>query len=219
MDPSFWHSRWSQGRTGFHLPRPNPTLVDYAPLLLPPADGTRLFVPLCGKSHDLRWLARRGHRVVGVELSEKAARAFFEEQQLPSEEDHWGPFLRLRSGGIELLIGDLFDLTPELLGPIDGAYDRAALIALPAKLRRRYAEQMASLLPPGAPTLLLTFEYPQVQMEPPPFSVDEGELRALYGREFDVQWVQSQDVLANNDALAARGLSALQEHVFWLLRG
>jgi thiopurine S-methyltransferase len=39
--------------------------------------GSRVFVPLCGKSLDMIWLAQRGYEVIGVELSPIAVRAFF----------------------------------------------------------------------------------------------------------------------------------------------
>ncbi len=43
------------------------------------AAGSRVLVPLCGKSVDLLWLVGQGCDVTGVELSEIAVRAFFAE--------------------------------------------------------------------------------------------------------------------------------------------
>ena len=82
MDPAFWHSRWQEGRIGFHQDRPTPLLVEHW-TSLGLAQGSRVFVPLCGKSLDMAWLASQGHRVLGVELSAMAVRAFYEEHYVP----------------------------------------------------------------------------------------------------------------------------------------
>lgn len=41
--------------------------------------------------------------------------------------------------------GSIFDLTAEILGPVDGIYDRAALVALPVGLRDEYASHLVNL--------------------------------------------------------------------------
>lgn len=46
------------------------------------AQGSRVFVPLCGKSLDMIWLAQQGHEVIGVELSPVAVEDFFRENGL-----------------------------------------------------------------------------------------------------------------------------------------
>lgn len=76
MQPDFWLEKWQRGETGFHQDEVNPYLARYWPRL--EALG-KVFVPLCGKSRDMRWLRRQGHEVLGVELAELAVRAFFEE--------------------------------------------------------------------------------------------------------------------------------------------
>ena len=45
--------------------------------------GCSIFVPLCGKTLDLIWLNEKGHTVMGCELSEVAAKQFFEENKIP----------------------------------------------------------------------------------------------------------------------------------------
>ena len=81
MDADFWLERWRQGQTGFHMKRPTPLLAKYWPALGVPR-GSRVLVPLCGKSLDMLWLASQGHRVLGVELSPLAVGQFFAENRL-----------------------------------------------------------------------------------------------------------------------------------------
>ena len=81
MDPDFWHQRWQQGDVPFHCPDFNTHLQRFwAQLGL--ARGSRVFVPLCGKSRDMMWLATRGHGVLGVEISPVAVEEFFHDHGL-----------------------------------------------------------------------------------------------------------------------------------------
>ena len=176
MEANFWQSRWSEGRIGFHEGRPNALLVQHAAQL---GAARRVLVPLCGKAEDLAWLAGQGHQVVGVELVESAARAFFTEHGAEPSVERRGHFTAFTAGAITVLAGDFFAATPEVLGPIDALYDRAAVIALPTEMRADYVEHVRALLPHTAPGLIVTVEYPQALMSGPPFSVEETELRAL----------------------------------------
>lgn len=171
-----WLARWRDGRIGFHEGQPNEFLVRHRAQLT----GRRVLVPLCGKAEDLAFLAAQGHEVLGVELAEQAVREFFADHALVPALTSHGPFVAYRAGAITLLVGDIFGLTLELAGSLDGLYDRAALIALPPALRPRYVALLRTLLPAGAPGLVVTMEYEQAQMAGPPFAVLEAELRALY---------------------------------------
>ncbi len=177
MDAGFWHSRWAAGNIGFHEGTPNAHLMNHAARL---GTGRRVLVPLCGKSEDLASLAAQGHQVVGVELVESAVRAFFGEHQATPTITRVGPFGRYTAENVTVLVGDFFATTRELLGPVDALYDRAALVALPPAMRSAYVEHLRTLMPAGAPGLVVTMEYPQDGMSGPPFSVPESEVRARY---------------------------------------
>jgi thiopurine S-methyltransferase len=177
MNLDFWLSRWREGRIGFHEGAPNAFLRAHLATL---GAARRVFVPLCGKTEDLAFLAAHGHAVVGVELVEDAVRAFFAEHELTPTVTSRGALTEYASGAVTLLVGDVFATTPALLGPIDALYDRAALIALPEALRVRYAAHLRALLPRGADGLLVTVEYPPEAMSGPPFSVPEAEVRRLF---------------------------------------
>lgn len=172
-----WLARWRERRIGFHEGRPNALLERHVARL---AGCRRVLAPLCGKAEDLAFLADRGHEVLGVELAEQAVREFLAEHGLTPSIAPRGPFLAYQAGPFTLLVGDFFAATPELLGPIDALYDRAALIALPAERRPRYVALLRALVPAGSPALVITLEYDQRAMTGPPFSVLEPELRALY---------------------------------------
>jgi thiopurine S-methyltransferase len=169
MDAAFWLARWEEGRIGFHEAEGSDLLRRFLGRL---ADApAAVLVPLCGKAVDLRTLAAAGHQVHGVDLSPLAATAFFEESGASPERDAVGPFERLRGGAITYLVGDIFGLTPEHLGPVQAIFDRAALVALSPEDRERYVDLLSSCLAPGGRLLLVAFDYDQALAPGPPFSV------------------------------------------------
>lgn len=215
MQPDFWQQRWALGEIGWHEGEINLHLQEHWP---PPgtAPGARVFVPLCGKSLDLLWLAGEGYRVLGVEVSQIAVDAFFAENGLSPSVSEEPPFRRYRFDELEVLCGDFFDLTPAHLGDVAAVFDRASLIALPPEMRPRYARHLQELLTPGAGILLITLEYPQSEMQGPPFSVWENEVRTLLGGRFDVQGLAELDIWSENPRFQQRGLSRLAERVYAL---
>jgi thiopurine S-methyltransferase len=217
MDPSFWQERWQRNEIGFHQGAPHPALARFWNGLGLPR-GTRVLVPLAGKSLDMLWLAAAGHRVVGVELSPIAVRDFYAEHGLQPEVEARGELVLHRAGDIELWCGDVFALTPALLGPVAGAFDRAALVALPPAMRQRYAAQLSGLLPPGARTLLVTMEYDQRQMPGPPHAVLPDEVQALFSAAHEITLLGRDAALADFPKFAERGVTALAEGFYRLER-
>jgi len=217
VQADFWLERWRQGQIGWHQPDFHPALLEYWPGLgVEPS--RRVLVPLCGRSLDMIWLARRGHTILGVELSPIAAAEFFGHESLSASQSLVGKFTRHAAGRYEILQGDFFDLSPANAGVIGGWYDRAALIALPPNLRARYAESMAALAMPGTRGLLITAEYDPEKMSGPPFAVLEDEVRAHFDPGFEVELLERQDVIAGNPRFIERGLDSFHEAVFRLTR-
>ncbi|MCQ4347795.1 thiopurine S-methyltransferase [Pseudomonas stutzeri] len=217
MHEEFWQARWARNEIGFHRDEVHPALpAHWASLDL--AAGSEVLVPLCGKSLDMPWLAAHGHRVLGVELAEKAVRDFFAEQGLAAATRDDGALRRHQATGIALLQGDFFALTAAQAAGCAGYYDRAALIALPAEMRRRYVAHLGTLLRPGCAGLLVTLDYPQEQRQGPPFAVSDTEVRELYGADWAIELLEDEDVLADNAGFHALGVSWLRERVYRLTR-
>ena len=217
MEADFWHDCWQRGDIGFHQPRVLPLLQKHWPVLGLPA-GSRVLVPLCGKSLDMHWLAAQGHRVLGIELSPLAVEQFFAEAAISPQRhagrlgEHWS------AGGIEIVCGDAFALRAEDLAEVAGLYDRGAMVALPADLRHRYVDSLYAALPGGCRGLLLTLEYPAQEMDGPPFSVDEAEVRARLAG-WSPQLLERRDLLASEQRYRDRGLSAMHTAAWRLQRG
>ncbi len=217
MDATFWHDRWSSNRIGFHQDKPSPLLGKHWPALALAADA-RVFVPLCGKSLDMAWLAERGHRVLGVELSELAIRQFFDERGLAPALHDTAAGTHFVAGPYELICGDAFALDAGLLADCAGLYDRAALIALPLALRARYAATSWHRMPPGARGLLVTLTYPQQEKQGPPFSVDADTVHALLTTDWHVDLLETRDILDREPGFVADGVTALSTSVWQVSR-
>ena len=212
MEPEFWHKRWSTNQIGFHLPEVNPYLQRFWSQL-GVEQGSRVLVPLCGKTLDLLWLAQQGYSVLGVELSEKAAADFFLEHQLEPSVSEEGAFKVFRAADIEIRCGDFFALSPEDVSDCTALYDRAALIALPGPMRERYAAHLQKILPQCV-GLLITLDYSQDEMPGPPLSVGDGEVQRLLGEVWRLEVLQEQDVLGESWKFLQAGVKRLDERVY-----
>ena len=217
MDPDFWQQRWREGRIGFHQERVTPLLEQYWDVAGIPAGG-QVFVPLSGKSLDMAWLAARGHRVLGVELSSIAVQQFFQESGLSPAIRESQIGTHYSAGPIEIIHGDAFAIDAALLADCSGVYDRAALIALPADLRERYAAELYARLPHGCRGLLVTLDYPQHEKQGPPFSVTGDEVRARFGRDWALDLLERRDILASQPGFIAEGVSSLHTSAWRLQR-
>ncbi len=214
MDHEFWQQRWREGRTGFHRNEVMPLLEKHwAALAL--LRGSRVLVPLCGKSLDLLWLASQGHRVLGVELSDLAVMQFFSANGLTPQvhESRYG--VHYRADAIELICGDAFALDATVLADCAGVYDRAAMIALPEDLRQRYFQTVYQQLPQGCRGLLITLEYPQEEMAGPPFPVYEEELQERGSPDWEIDCLERRDILADEPGFL---VSSLHTAVYRLTR-
>ena len=192
MDADFWHQRWQSNEIPFHQRATNPLLFKHFSALAL-SRGSRVFVPLCGKSLDIGWLLSQGHDVIGAELSEIAVQQLFVELGVEPKRTKLGHIRHYSGMQIDILAGDIFHVSRDMLGPIDAVYDRAALVALPEDLRQRYAAHLAEITA-NAPQLLISYEYDQAAMAGPPFSVSSEELHRLYGGGYRLTLLESTDV-------------------------
>ena len=192
MEANFWHERWSKNEIGWHESEFNPLLTgNFQRLQL--AAGSRVFVPLCGKTRDIVWLLQAGYKVAGAELSETAIQQLFAELGVQATVTAVGKLKRYQAPNLDIFVGDIFDLTAATLGKIDATYDRAALVALPPAMRVRYTAHLGAITG-TAPQLLICFVYDQSKQPGPPHSVPLTEVREHYGVAYDVQTVDTKAV-------------------------
>lgn len=219
---TFWKDRWVDNKIGWHESDVNEALQKYGELFIPNllnADASvctnpvRVFVPLCGKTVDMAYLASNPavSQVVGVDGILKALETFAEEQPrleikrsvVPTDDDDddTDKYDRLKGTKIELLRGDFFELdATHTAGRFDVIFDRASLVAIDPSLREKYVAVMGQLLQRAGKIFLVTVERnsgdPEFDAKAgPPFSVPEAEVRRLYEGQ---DWVESVTLLDGN---------------------
>lgn len=210
MDPAFWLQRWAEKNIAFHRSEANPALANHFGELSLPI-GSRVFVPLCGKTRDIAWLLSKGYGVAGIELVEMAVVELFDDLGAEPEKTTTEAGTLYSATDVDVFVGDVFDLSRETLGSVDAIYDRAALVALPRAMRTRYAAHLLEITS-AAPQLLITYEYDQSLMEGPPFSVWPEEICDHYGDSYSVSLLSRTKV-----AGGLKGKCAANECV-WLLQ-
>jgi thiopurine S-methyltransferase len=192
MEAHFWHQKWQRGDIGFHQAQANPLLVRHLDDLRLQPDA-RVFLPLCGKTLDIAYLLDRGYRVAGAELSELAVQALFDSLNLRPTIQQVGTLKHYSGPSIDIYAGDVFSLDAQMLGDIDAIYDRAALVALPADMRKRYAAHLVEISQ-GDPQLLISYAYDQSLIDGPPFSITESEVERLYGDSYTLKALKTYEV-------------------------
>ncbi|MDD2661317.1 MAG: thiopurine S-methyltransferase [Methylococcales bacterium] len=215
MHQEFWHERWQLNQIGFHSEIFNFHLQNFWPALNI-ALGSRVFVPLCGKSKDMLWLLAQGYDVTGVEFSPLAVEAFLSENGVLATASRQDKFNVSAADGLRIYCGDFFDLSAGDLAGVNAVYDRASLVALPPDMRAAYAAKMRHLLGPETKMLLLAFDYPQHEMPGPPFSVTAQEVQTLYRSWCNVELLHTEDILDREPQFRNRGVSRMQEQVYVL---
>jgi thiopurine S-methyltransferase len=231
MQSSFWLDKWNANQIGFHLSVVHPLLMKFKQQVFGSCE--RAFVPLAGKSVDLRYLHSQGYDVIANELSELAVEAFFAEQfphraieqtgsyQVSQTCDYESAIRCYSIPQLEILIGDFFQLQPEHItaDTIDGLqtqpvgiYDRAALIALPENMRSAYVIQLKRLIP-NASMLLVTLDYDQGSMSGPPFSVVPSEIEHLFSFA-QVTSLYRKNIIEKEPRFKQKGLEVFYESVY-----
>ena len=203
-----WLNRWKAGQIGWHEADGNVMLRRHWPRLM---RDSRVLVPLCGKTVDLLWLASRGLDVTGVELSELAIRAFFEENELPYREITGDglPSFEATTAPVRIYCGDYMSFESP---PFHSLYDRGALVALPPSMRPDYVRHTKRLLEADAYRLVITLSYDSTSVDGPPYSVTDEELLSYWG---DLVCVQSRNDIEGGPAkFRDAGLNEVRESVW-----
>ena len=208
----YWENRWITNQTGWHRSVYNDLMVKYWPELGIPTDS-KVLVPLCGKSLDMLWLAEKGHAIVGIEFTRVAVERFFSENNLEHTIVKHPSYIEFSSERFTILNGNILAIPSDLI-QAEAWYDRAAMIAINPDLREDYVSQIRQQTKVGAVGLLITYSYPQEQMEGPPFSLNNDDVFQLFQDGFRVECLETIELEDEKE----RGLSRINSSVFALTR-
>jgi len=211
MKPSFWQKCWQRNTLGFHQETVHPFIEQF---LLPQLTTAtqHVFVPLCGKSLDMLWFAKR-MKVSGAELSEIACRSFFQERELPYQEDQYDSFNVFSFENIKLWQGDFFKLSPKSIEKNDWIYDRAAIIALPQEMQQQYAQHLSRFISDNTTLFLISLEFPQEELEGPPFSIPSSKIKQLFSH-YEVNCIAENELEDKKFAQRTFNVNKLVERLY-----
>lgn len=207
-----WNQRWENDQIGFHEQQPNAYLTRHIHTFNL-AKGASVFVPLCGKSQDLLWLASQGYQVIGIECSKKAVIAFFQENKLDYQVQQHGEITAYYNQQICLYQGDFFALNQSLLTSCDFIYDRASLIAIANPKRKQYIEHLRQWFSEQTQMLLITLSYDQEKASGPPFSASKDEIEHAF-HDKNIITLESNDVIDEGPKWRRAGLESVIETAF-----
>jgi len=210
MNIESWKQAWEMNKIGFHKSKPHPFLVNHFNQL-ELVQNSRVFIPLCGKTLDIAWLLSQGYQVAGAELSHLAIEQLFQEMDMQPTITKLGKVERYSAENIDIFVGNIMDISIDILGSVDGIYDRAALVALPLELRKLYAQLLIDITD-SAPQLLITFEYDDSLKSGPAFSVNSTEINQHYGDAYGCKLLDSYPLPGG-----LKGSSVTTENI-WLLQ-
>ncbi|PHS14433.1 MAG: thiopurine S-methyltransferase [Kangiella sp.] len=218
MENSFWHEKWKKNQLGFHLDDVHPLLKKYFNKIFSTTDP--IFVPLCGKTLDMRYLLSQNRSIVGCELSEIAVKDFYtpENEKKTLQLDKNDKFSIYSSAENNLtskiIVGDYFDLATSDLNSCTGIYDRASLIALPKDVRIKYVELLKHLVP-KAKMLLITLDYDQNIMTGPPFSVNKNEVESLFSFA-NIELLKRSNIIEEEPQFKSKGLTEFNQSAYYI---
>lgn len=206
---NFWLKKWASNAIGFHEDYIHPLLKQYWNTI-GSASHSNVLVPLCGKSKDLLYLRDQGHNVLGIEISEIAIVAFFDENKIKYKRSRHHNYHVLYANNLTIYCSDMLCFPKDILPKIDVIYDRAALIALSKEQRLIYADWLTAITGHGCQSLVITLVYDEDKLSPPPYLVNNVELSALYRDNWNITHL-------GQHAAVAKGHEAA-EKVYLLLR-
>lgn len=189
MEAEFWHKLWESNNIGFHNKEVNKLFLKNF-IQLDINKKSRVFIPLCGKTVDIKWLLDNSYSVVGAELNENAIIELFNYLKLEPTIKTVGSLTLYSATNIDIYVGDIFELDKSILGNVDIIYDRGAIVALPFEMRERYTSFLVSITE-NTPQLVICYEYNQNLMDGPPFSVKESQLKDYYSEYYDFKRMEA----------------------------
>lgn len=216
-----WSNRWREGRAGWHLEGVHQMLAKYfANEIVQDRTDLKIFVPLCGKAKDLKWMHDQGHRIVGVEFDELVVRELFDEAGIAlASVEKIGGLQRFSSqdGRFKVYQGDFFLYKQEYESELmDGIWDRGSLVAVNISDREKYASIITSAMSPTCRYLLDTLEYNVAEYTGVPHCVTNDEIKHLYDSKCEIKFLENRDALV--ERWKKQGMTRFEENVHLLAR-
>lgn len=218
MSKNTWEDCWSVGKTFFHRSAYHPMLVEHIEKLINGRSNLVIFIPLCGKSLDIKYLYDLGHTVVGVEGAKSPIEEFFGEHNLEFTKSDCpsvnGSVYKNGDNRIRIYHGDMFDFNGKDEVKFSGVWDRGSFGAINKTDRPKYVELLTSMVTEDCQYLLNTYDYNPEQFSGPPHCFTDEEMLGYWGHKWNITRIHYEDV--NNDSKREKGVEYFNEQVHHL---
>lgn len=218
MDYEFWNNCWQRPSQPFHIDSQHPFLKWCYKHGF--SNDKKVLIPLSGKSLDAIALAEKQFHTVSIEFNPLAVHQFFNDNGLSplitSFESGVKPDdskLLYQVENIDVWLTDFFRVTADDVGLFSQVWDRAALVALPGEMRKKYIDRLRTLLKPETIILTALMDYDDSEMSGPPFKINEQELKSLY-HDAQVELLDSIDIRGSHPRWEELNLSFLHEKLY-----
>ena len=175
-----------------YLQKVDPILMKNIKQLTAGRSNLRIFVPMCGKTPDMLWLAEQGHAITGVEINARYIKAFFRNAELECtlRSEQFTPKKKVnvyeaKGKDITLYQCDIFDYNVEVSGQFDAVWDQSAIPIvndMGARRLKQYTSLMQALLKPDGRHMVEVCKHGSN-------FVDEKMLKSLFGDKSDVRYL------------------------------
>nr|XP_019928884.2 thiopurine S-methyltransferase [Crassostrea gigas] len=191
MTVETWKDCWKTPDVEFHNPDLNELFIKYHQRMLT-RPGMRIFVPLCGKAVEMKWLLDHGYKVVGLEVAPVPCKAFFEENGIPYDVKEMAgiPGEKYESLDHNMIIYscDFFRFTVDICGEFDGIWDSGGLNAMAVEDREAYIHVIRGLMGKGCINLTEFVNFDKSMTDEK--SMTKEELEKAFGEGFTVEDVK-----------------------------
>ncbi|KAI0224357.1 Thiopurine S-methyltransferase [Lamellibrachia satsuma] len=174
-------------------------MVKHVDVLVNGNPKAKVLFPFCGKTKDMKWVADKGHEVVGIEGSKVAAKQFAEDHQLqytvlPIEGTNIVLY-KYAEANVRIYVGDVWEFNSSIECNFDAIWDRGGFTIINIKDRKKYIPLITSLMAPHARYMLCIDTYDENVIQGPPHSLDPPGTEEMFGRVFDIKYVDKRDSL------------------------
>jgi len=196
----YWTTRYENKRTAWLINNAHPFLVKNSDLFLGNGAQTskKIFVPLCGITHDLVYLLSLGFEVFAVEGVKSCFDVLNKRDGLGLAFNERESTYETRDGRLKIYHGDLYKCPIEKWGPFDCVWDRGSLVAIDFSFRATYANMIKRSL--ASKTQAKDFRYiievecyDQSLFPGPPKCVTKEDLETLYP-EYKIELLQRKKI-------------------------
>ncbi|XP_061162736.1 probable thiopurine S-methyltransferase [Saccostrea echinata] len=189
MTVGMWKECWNTSDVDFHNPDLNELFLKYHKRMLT-RPGMRIFVPLCGKAVEMKWLVDHGYKVVGLEVAPVPCKAFFDENHIPYQVSDIGAIRGEKYESLDHKIViyscDFFHLTVDICGEFDGIWDSGGLNSMDVEDREAYIHRIRTVMGKGCVNLTEFVNFDK-SISDVPWSMTTEDLKKGFGKGFKVE--------------------------------